>query len=105
MREDDERRREGRLLFVLHDDTESIELPNLVREGVGVDENRIEDGYEQVEQQDVGHQQVAGHQQRVEPAAGHAHRFVFVAAVRVDLSCEQFAVDHEVRLEEDVPGQ
>jgi hypothetical protein len=73
MGEDDEGRWEGRLLLVLHDDIESVEFPNLVGEDVGAQKNGIENGDEQIEKQNVGHQQVARHQERVEPASRPAN--------------------------------
>ena len=46
------------------------------------------------------YQEVAGHQQRVEPTAGDADGLItaFIAAFRVDLRGKQFTVNHEVRL-------
>lgn len=64
MREDDERRRQRRLLFVLHDDAEPVELPDLVRERVRVHENGVEHGDQQVQQQDIGHLRSVGVQRR-----------------------------------------
>ena len=46
VREDDEWRRQSRLLFVLHDDTEPVEFPDLVRKDVRPQENGIENGDE-----------------------------------------------------------
>ena len=46
VREDDEWRRQSRFLFVLHDDAEPVEFPNLVRKDVRPQENGIENGDE-----------------------------------------------------------
>jgi hypothetical protein len=46
MGKDDEGWWQGRFMFVLHDDVESIEFPNLVREDIRPQENGIENGDE-----------------------------------------------------------
>ena len=48
-----------------------------------LDEDGVEDGDEEVEQQDVGHEQEAGHHDRVEPVARHALVRVLVAGAAV----------------------
>ena len=92
-----------------------------MRNAEGAHVNRIEDGDERVEQQDESDEQVTRHDQRIQPSArlacypfrieyGQISRFVgqvqaagTFAARRVDRCRKQFSVDHEIRLEKDVP--
>lgn len=61
MAERNQRRRQDRLLLILHDDSEPLEHPHLMRNRIYLDKDVVEHSDQQIDQQNVGDQQVHGH--------------------------------------------
>lgn len=76
----------------------SLEHPHLVRDCIDGLEYVVEDGDEQVDEEDVGHQEVHGHDCWGQPAARVAGDLTLASTVRVNVSGKHFSVQHKIWL-------